>query len=56
MHKDFYTSSLISKLRLVSQGNLSLTLNYFKSFTKSSQDYTFENINNTPRLLNLTRI
>jgi len=42
MQKDFYTSSLITELHLVSQGNLSLTFHYIKSFTKFLQDYTFE--------------
>jgi len=32
--QDFYTSSLKPELHLISQGNLSLTLHYFKRFTK----------------------
>jgi len=32
--QDFYIGSLKSKLHLVSQGNSSLTLHYFKRFTK----------------------
>jgi len=32
--QDFYTTSLKPKLHLVCQGNLSLTLHYFKRFTK----------------------
>ena len=32
--QDFYTSSLKPKLHPVSQGNSSLTLHYFKRFTK----------------------
>jgi len=31
-----------------------MTFHYFKSFTKSIENYTFENKNNTPRLLNPT--
>jgi len=31
--QDFYTSSLKPKLHLVCQGNLNLTLHYFKRFT-----------------------
>jgi len=52
MQADFYTSSLVNELYLVSQGNMSMTFHYFKSFTKPLQDYTFEKQNNTPRLLN----
>jgi len=32
--QDFYTSSLKPELHPVCQGNLSLTLHYFKRFTK----------------------
>jgi len=32
--QDFYTGSLKPELHPVCQGNLSLTLHYFKSFTK----------------------
>jgi len=32
--QDFYTSSLKTELHLVCQDNLSLTLHYFKRFTK----------------------
>jgi len=32
--RDFYTGSLKPELHPVCQGNLSLTLHYFKSFTK----------------------
>jgi len=32
--RDFYTSSLKPELHPVCQGNLSLTLHYFKRFTK----------------------
>ena len=34
--QDFYTGSLKPKLHPVCQGNLSLTLYYFKLFTKST--------------------
>jgi len=42
MHTYFYIGSLVTKLHLVCQGNLSLTFHYFKSFTNSLQEYTFE--------------
>jgi len=51
MQANFYTGSLITKLHPVSQGNISLNIHYIKSFTKSLQDYTFKNQNNTTRLL-----
>jgi len=34
--QDFYTDSLKTKLHPVCQGNLSLSLHYFKRFTKYS--------------------
>jgi len=43
MQADFYTVSLVTKLHQVRGGKLSLTLHYLKSFTKSLQDYTFQN-------------
>jgi len=42
MHINSYTSSLITELHPICQRNLSRTFHYFKSFTKSLQDYTFE--------------
>ena len=54
--QDFYTGSLKPELHLVCQGNLSLTLHYFKRFTKSTLLH-FQNKQNThQRLLNYTRI
>jgi len=55
MQTNFYTSSLIIESHLVSQGNLSLTFHYFKCFTKSLQDYSFQNQNDIARLLNPIR-
>jgi len=43
MNKEFYTSSLVTELHPVIQGNLSLNFHYIKSFTQSSQDYIFYN-------------
>jgi len=52
----FYTGSLKPELHPVCQGNLSLTLHYFKRFTKY-QPLHFQNMQNTTkRLLNDTRI
>jgi len=51
MHKDFYTSSLITKLHPISQDNLSLTFHYIKSFTKFLQDYTFDKTKNHTKTL-----
>ena len=52
----FYTGSLKSELYPVCQGNLSLTLHYFKSFTKYPPLH-FQNMQkHHKRLLNHTRI
>jgi len=54
--QDFYTDSLKPKLHPVCQGNLSLTLHYFKRFTKYPP-LQFQNKQKPPtRLLNHTRI
>jgi len=54
--RDFYTGSLKPELHPVCQGNLSLTLHYFKSFTKYSPLH-FQNMQkHHKRLLNHTRI
>jgi len=42
MHANFYTGSLVIEIHPFFLGNLSLAFHYFKSFTKSLQDYTFE--------------
>ena len=53
---NFYTSSLKPELHPVCQGNLSLTLHYFKSFTKYPSLH-FQNMQkHHKRLLNHTRI
>jgi len=53
---NFYTGSLKPELHPVCQGNLSLTLHYFKSFTKNSPLH-FQNMQkHHKRLLNHTRI
>ena len=53
--RDFYTSSLKLELHPVCQGNLSLTLHYFKRFTKYPPLH-FQNIQkHNKRLLNHTR-
>ena len=54
--RDFSTSSLKPKLHRVCQGNLSLTLHYFKRFTKYPPLH-FQNMQkHHKRLLNHTRI
>jgi len=54
--QDFYTGSLKPELHPVCQGNLSLTLNYFKWFTKFSPLH-FHNMQKPhKRLLNHTRV
>ena len=54
--RDFYTGSLKPELHLVCQGNLSLTLHYFKRFTKYPSLH-FQNMQNSyKRLLNHTRV
>ena len=54
--QDFYTGSLKPELYPVCQGNPSLTLHYFKRFTKFTLLH-FQNFENThKRLLNHTRI
>jgi len=54
--RDFYTGSLKPELHPVCQGNLSLTLHYFKSFTKYSPLH-FQNMQkHHKRQLNHTRI
>jgi len=54
--QDFYTGSLKPELHPVCQGNLSLTLHYFKSFTKYPPLH-FQNMQkHHKRLLNHTRI
>jgi len=54
--RDFYTGSLKHKLHPVCQGNLSLTLHYFKRFTKYSPLH-FQNMQKPhKRLLNHTRV
>jgi len=54
--RDFYTGSLKPELQPVCQGNLSLTLHYFKRFTKYSPLH-FQNMQkHHKRLLNHTRI
>jgi len=54
--RDFYTSSLKLELHPVCQGNLILTLDYFKIFTKYSPLH-FQNMQKPhKRLLNHTRI
>jgi len=54
--QDFYTGSLKPELHSVCQGNLSLTLHYFKSFTKYPP-FHFQNMQkHLKRLLNHTRI
>ena len=53
--QDFYTGLLKPKLHLVCQGNLSLTLHYFKIFTKFPP-FHFQNKQKPhTRLLNHTR-
>ena len=53
---DFYTGSLKPELHLVCQGNLSLTLHYFKRFTKYPPLH-FQNMQkHYKRLLNHIRI
>ena len=53
---NFYTGSLKPELHPVCQGNLSLTLHYFKSFTKNPPLH-FQNMQkHHKRLLNHTRI
>jgi len=53
---DFYTGSLKSELHPVYQGNWSLTLQYFKRFTKYPPLH-FQNMQKPhKRLLNHTRI
>jgi len=42
---DFYTGSLKMELHSVNQGNLSMTLHYFKRFTQSTK-ITFLKIQN----------
>ena len=46
--QDFYTGSLKPELHPVCQGNLSLTLHYFKSFTKYPLLH-FQNMQNTSK-------
>jgi len=54
--RDFYTGSLKPELHPVCQGNLSLTLHYFKRFTKYSPLH-FQNMQKPhKRLLNHTRV
>jgi len=54
--QDLYTGSLKPELHLVCQGNLSLTLHYFKRFTKYPPLH-FQNMQKPQtRLLNHTRI
>ena len=54
--RDFYTGSLKPELHPVCQGNLSLTLHYFKIFTKYPPLH-FQNMQkHHKRLLNYTRI
>jgi len=53
--QDFYTGSLKPELHLVCQGNLSLTLHYFKRFIKFTL-YTFKISKTHQRLLHHTRI
>jgi len=54
--RDFYTGSLKPELHPVFQDNLSLTLHYFKSFTKYPPLH-FQNMQkHHKRLLNHTRI
>jgi len=54
--RDFYTGSLKPELHPVCQDNLSLTLHYFKRFTKYPSLH-FQNMQkHHKRLLNLTRI
>jgi len=54
--RDFYTSSLKPELHPVCQGNLSLTLHYFKRFTKYPLLH-FQNMQkHHKRPLNHTRI
>jgi len=54
--QDFYTSSLKPELHPVCQGNLSLTLHYFKRFKKYPHLH-FQNMQKPhKRLLNHTRI
>jgi len=54
--RDFYTGSLKPELHPVCQGNLSLTLHYFKSLTKYPPLH-FQNMQkHHKRLLNHTRI
>ena len=42
--QDFYTGSLKPELYLVGQGNPSLTLHYFKRFTKFTPLQNFQNM------------
>jgi len=54
--QDFYTSSLKPELHPLCQGNLSLTLHYFKRFTKYPPLH-FQNMEKPhKRLLNHTRV
>jgi len=54
--RDFYTDSLKPELHPVIQGNLNLTLHYFKRFTKYPPLH-FQNMQKPhKRLLNHTRI
>jgi len=54
--RDFYISSLKPELHLVCQDNLSLTLHYFKRFTKYPPLH-FQNMQKPhKRLLNHTRV
>jgi len=54
--RDFYTGSLKPKLHPVCQGNMSLTLHYFKRFTKYPPLH-FQNMQKLhKRLLNHTRV
>jgi len=54
--QDFYTGSLRPKLHLVCQGNPSLTLHYFKIFTKFILLHFQDKQNTHQKLLNHTRI
>jgi len=54
--QDFYTDSLKPELHPVCQGNLSLTLHYFKRFTKYPPLHFQNKQKPQTRLLNHTRI
>ena len=54
--RDFYTSSLKPELHLVCQGNLSLTLHYFKRFTKYPLLHSQNMQKPHKRLFNHTRV